>query len=206
MGLLKNLAYPGNITKKIISCFGQNTTKVGICIGTGNTVIKGVSVDGKRWPDQNWLDLIERFIGEGIKVVLFGGPKEKQERDARFNKLPRDSVMNLVGKVTLAESLEAISNCNLLIACDTGLGFCTGLMDVPSISLLGPSDPFLALPCGKYAECIYLDLDCSPCYGTVRMKDCKDRKCMKQITVDMVYEKVSKYCPDSKIFTKQGDF
>lgn len=122
-GLLKDLPYKGEITNRIKGAFRDNPI-IGICIGTGNTVIGGVSVNGKKWPDQYWISLIERFIYDGYKIVVFGGNKEKEERIREFDDLPNESVIDLVGKVKLSESLEAISNCDLLIAGDTGLGFC----------------------------------------------------------------------------------
>lgn len=187
-GLLKDLPYKGEITNRIKGAFRDNPI-IGICIGTGNTVIGGVSVNGKKWPDQYWISLIERFIYDGYKIVVFGGNKEKEERIREFDDLPNESVIDLVGKVKLSESLEAISNCDLLIAGDTGLGFCSALMDIPTLSLLGPSGPMLACPYGKYVDHIFLGLDCSPCYGTERMRDCKNRRCMNEITVEMVYER-----------------
>lgn len=187
-GLLTNLKHKGEITSQIKAKFGDNSV-IGICIGTGNTVIGGVSVNGKKWPDEHWIALIDRFLEDGYKVIIFGGKKEKEERIAAFESLPDDSVLDLVGKLQLSESLEAISCCDLLIAGDTGLGFCSALMDIPTLSLLGPSGPMLACPYGKYVDHIFLGIECSPCYGTERMRDCKNRKCMNNITVDMVYEK-----------------
>ena len=186
--LLSDLQFEGTVSEQIKSKLGDCKI-IGICIGTGNTVIGGVSVNGKKWPDDHWLQLIDRFISDGYKILIFGGNKEKQERDRAFDKLPKDSVLDLVGGLKLSESLEAIKSCDLLIAGDTGLGFCSALMDVPTISLLGPSGPDLAAPYGKYAEYIFLGLDCSPCYGTERMRDCQHRNCMRNITVDMVFDK-----------------
>lgn len=186
--LLADLHFEGRVTESIEKTLGSSK-RIGLSIGTGNTVIGGVSVNGKKWPDGHWLDLIDRFLQCGYKVVLFGGNKEKQERDEAFERLPTDSVMDLVGKLKLSESLEAIKACDLLIAGDTGLGFCSALMDIPTLSLLGPSGPDLAAPYGKYAEYIFLGLDCSPCYGTERMRDCPDRKCMNMITSEKVFEK-----------------
>ena len=196
ISLLKGLKHPGNVTKEIRSKFADDPL-IGVCIGTGNTVIGGVSVNGKKWPDDSWLELIHKFNSRGYKVLVFGGNKEKKERDTRFDDLPADCVMDFTGKLRLSETLEAIENCDLIIAADTGLGFCAALMDLPTLSLLGPSGPDLAAPYGKNAEYIFLGLDCSPCYGTERMRDCDNRKCMNQIAVDMVFEKglqmISKY-------------
>ena len=187
-GLLSDIAFHGTITKEIINRFGSKK-KIGICIGTGNTVVGGKSFNGKKWPDQYWLKLIDRFVNAGYAVIILGGNKEKKERDNKFNLIETNDVLDFVGSHKLYESLEAINNCDLLIAGDTGLGFCSALMDIPTLSLLGPSDPLLAAPYGKNAEYIFLSLDCSPCYGTERMRDCDNRKCMNQITVDMVFEK-----------------
>ena len=187
-GLLANLSFVGDISDQIEKQFGRNP-KVAICIGTGDTVVGGVSFNGKKWPDKYWLELIDNFTKSGIKIVLLGGGKEKEERNSKFEELSKESVLDLVGKVKLSGTLEAISKCDLLIAGDTGLGFCAAQMDIPTLSLLGPSDPNLAAPYGKYADYIYLGLECSPCYGTEKMRDCTYRKCMEHISVEEVYNR-----------------
>lgn len=186
--LLADLQFEGKVAAQIKTKFGDGK-KIGICIGTGNTVVGGVSVNGKKWPDDYWLQLIDKFVHEGYKILIFGGNKEKQERDNAFDQLPTDSVLDFVGSLKLSESLEAIKACDLLIAGDTGLGFCSALMDIPTLSLLGPSGPDLAAPYGKKTEYIFLGLDCSPCYGSERMRDCTHRKCMHLITPDTVFNK-----------------
>ena len=188
-GLLADLQFEGKVAEEIQTRMGKDTVKIGISIGTGNTVIGGISVNGKKWPDGHWLDLIRRMTGVGNKVLIFGGNKEKAERSPEFDELPKEDVLDLVGKLKLSESLEALHECDLFIAGDTGMGFCSALMDIPTLSLLGPSGPMLASPYGKKAEYIFLGLECSPCYGTERMRDCKDRKCMNLITPEMVFRK-----------------
>ena len=187
-GLLSSLNFKGIISSSIKGKF-ENNKVIGICIGTGNTIIQGTPINGKKWPDTYWIELIKKFIRNGYKIIILGGKKEKTERSDAFNDLSSDDVMDLVGQLKLEESLEAISQCDLLIAGDTGLGFCSALMDIPTLSLLGPSGPELAAPYGKNSEFIYLGLECSPCYGKLQMKECLDRKCMRNITVEMVYEK-----------------
>ena len=191
-GLLNDLQFKGKVAEQIRNALGKDSVKIGIAIGTGNTVIRGVSVNGKKWPDEHWLKLIDMILQAGHKVLLFGGNKEKKERSSGFEALPSEDVMDLVGKLQLSESLEALHECDLFIACDTGMGFCSALMDIPTISLLGPSGPMLASPYGTKAEYIFLGLDCSPCYGTERMRDCKNRRCMNEITPEMVFRKSMK--------------
>ena len=186
--LLTSVEFIGNI-KKIISSKFINETVIGVCIGTGNTIVNGIEISAKKWPDNYWIELIYKFLNCGYKIIILGGKKEKNERDKKFDDLPSESIIDFTGQLKLSESIEAISACDLLLAADTGLGFCAALMDIPTISLLGPSDPAMAAPYGKYAHYIFLGLPCSPCYGTKEMLQCKDRKCLKQITVNMVFEK-----------------
>ena len=186
--LLASITFPGVIGSNIKSSFGDSPV-IGICIGTGSTKISGQMVDGKKWPENSWLKLINTFIANDLKIILFGGNKELQERSLLFDQLNKECVLDYVGKLTLPETLEAVKHCDLLIAGDTGIGFCAALMDVPTLSLLGPSDPLLAAPYGRNAEYIFLGVECSPCYGSERMRNCSYRKCMEQITVNMVYEK-----------------
>ena len=83
--LLTELSYSGIVKKRISDAF-SNSKVIAICIGTGKTVIEGTSVNGKKWPDQYWLELIQMFINKGYKILILGGNKEKKERDKRFDK------------------------------------------------------------------------------------------------------------------------
>lgn len=184
---------PNTIISKTIRKMFIGERVIAICIGTGNTVINGKTIDGKNWGDEKWIALIKTLINRRYRIVLLGGNKELKERSIEYNLLDKNKVIDLVGKVSLTESLEAILSCDLLVACDTGLAFCAALLGKKTLSILGPSDPYIALPFGPFVDCVYLKTECSPCYGTECMVKCKDRRCLNDITLEMVYRKIQNF-------------
>ena len=192
-GLLSNFKYKTELSSEIGKFAKLKKGIICICIGTGSTMIQNQFIDGKNWGENKWIKLITELTNLNYGIVLLGGKKELDEMSPVFHSLIdiNDSIYNLVGKIDLLGSLEVINSANLLIACDTGLAFCAALMNKSVISLLGPSDPQLAQPYGENVHVIYLDYECSPCYGTEKMLNCNERKCMKDISVESVVSAVN---------------
>lgn len=201
--VLEGIALNTGIGKEIRERKERYNAVACLCTGTGSTLVNNQMINAKAWGDNKWLELIEQLTNKNIGIILLGGQKEKENRSPEFEMLSDEHIIDLTGKVDLVGSIEAIQNSDILIAADTGLSFCSALMNKPTLSLLGPSSPQLSLPCGKKVEYFYLTLDCSPCYGTERMAQCKDRKCMNNITVDMVCKKVLEMIQTEKITDRE---
>jgi ADP-heptose:LPS heptosyltransferase len=101
----------------------------------------GASGAHRRWPEDRFLALAEKILQKtDYKVILGGGPGEKQHiRDMR-EKLDPDRCCDSIG-VPLKPDSFIISQARLLITCDTGpmhIGFA---LKVPTVALFGPYDP-----------------------------------------------------------------
>ena len=173
-----------------------NTEKViAICIGTGEVSIKinkkNNSMDLKSWSYKSWIELTNIFLSndKNITVILLGGVKEALKIE-NFKLYPTDNIINLIGKLTIIESIAVIERANVIVGADTGLMHCAGILNKPCITLFGCTDYKEYLLYGENSHYIVSHEKCSPCFGTENMIMCKDKKCMKNITVDMVYNKI----------------
>jgi len=56
--------------------------------------------------------------------------------------------------------------------------------------LFGPESPAIFAPVGKDTRVVYSDYPCSPCLSAFnhRNSSCRDNHCLKNITVEQVYE------------------
>ena len=78
----------------------------------------------------------------------------------------------------------------IVVGADTGLMHCAGALGKSSLTLFGSTNPKEYLPFGKKSHYIYLNLECAPCFGTLNSVMCEQNKCMRLISVDVVYNKV----------------
>jgi lipopolysaccharide heptosyltransferase II len=94
---------------------------------------------------------------------------------------------DLVGKTTLAQLMEELRACRVLLTNDTGTMHLAAFLGVPTISLFGSTEPILTGPLGPNHRIIRHHVACSPCF----LRECPiDFRCMKAIGVPEVVEAV----------------
>jgi lipopolysaccharide heptosyltransferase I len=91
----------------------------------------------KLWPESHWLELAARAGANGYKVWMPWGSEEEKARarrlaqqDANIEVLPR---LSLVGLASMLLEVDGA------VAVDTGLGHLSAALDVPTVSLYGPT-------------------------------------------------------------------
>ena len=84
---------------------------VGIFIGGRRSI-------GKRWPKENFMQVITNLNTQSINLVVFVGPEEKDVIGYFKETLPRD--VSLVFEPSTRIFAALVSNCALFIACDSG--------------------------------------------------------------------------------------
>lgn len=136
----------------------------------------------KHWIESRWPVLAEAIMGRlGLPVVMLGGPADGEAAARLMAQSP--SMINLVGKYSLAQSAAVIEQSALLIGVDTGLTHMGIAFDVPTVALFGSTCPYQDTTRDS-ATVIYHRFDCSPCR---RRPSCEGRfDCMAAIEVDEV--------------------
>ncbi len=77
---------------------------------------------------------------EGHKLVLLGGPEEQKQGEALAQKLDQP-VVNLVGKLSLKQSLATVSQLSLMVGGDTGLMHIAAAAGCPTVTAFGRTPP-----------------------------------------------------------------
>jgi heptosyltransferase-1 len=97
----------------------------------------GTARPEKLWPEAHWLELAELAADAGYKVWLPWGNSVEQERARRIaagarncEVLPRLDLVGLAGLLLEVDGAVAV---------DTGLGHLSAALDVPTVSLYGPT-------------------------------------------------------------------
>lgn len=137
--------------------------------------------------------IMDYLTHHGYDVLLFGGGKEEfqiaQNWTERF-----PNTYNTIGKFTLREELDIISNLDLMISMDSSGLHMASLMGVRCLSLWGATHPYAGFTgYGQQAEdCIQVEHPNRPSsvYGN-KPCDCDGTEAIDLITPEMVIEKIT---------------
>lgn len=174
---------------------------VALVIGAGNvsTVDKGAGKvkkgegtiiyknTGKQWPFSNFISLANKLSSANCSVVLVGGAFEHNEIES----YPlNENVYDFTGKLSVSESVALINSAMVCVGGDTGLMHCAGMCNIKTVALFGCTGSDLYRPYGAGCHIVEARLSCAPCIGTKRIALCNTPKCMSEISVDKVFEKI----------------
>lgn len=181
--------------KKKIEHLNQKNKLIGICIGTNPVEqkkgFKRIPYEAKKWSLNNYINLIIK-LSKNHNVILIGGKKEEEEIKEFHNLLKSNNrIINFINKTTIMESAALINECDLVIGGDTGMLHIADALGKNTLTIFGPTDPYLVGPYSEKSTYINLNLECQYCYGTNRLYECTDRKCLTGITVDHIYNRIN---------------
>jgi ADP-heptose:LPS heptosyltransferase len=160
-------------------------------VSPSNSHQKRNIINYRAWENESWKELIEK-LQKNVQVVVIGNKGE----DEFFHKLKPypEGVVDLVGKTPLSDLIGVIDGACGLVATDTGTAHMASAVNTEVFALIGPTPADVTGPYQSPFNKVHIiskKLDCSPCYKTKVMKDCKDNICMKQISVDMVFDTIN---------------
>ncbi|HAT73248.1 MAG TPA: hypothetical protein DCS63_10580 [Elusimicrobia bacterium] len=192
----RNLALLSPLAENLKTAFpGLNTGAAAAPFGPADKITAGINAGSawptKRWPAANWARLIRRLAGPGGgRVLLVGGPGER-DWNAEIERLAGpEHCLNLTGKTTMPELMEAIRPLKVFISNDSGPMHIAAALGVPAVGIFGPTTRELGFfPYGGGNRVIETPLACRPCalHGS---RKCPRGHflCMRLLTVDEVYQ------------------
>ena len=146
----------------------------------------------KQWPAEKFGQLAARLIKDQEKrVVLLGSADDKPLAGIICGY--DDRIVDLTGKLGLEEAAAVVKELKLLVCNDGGPLHMAASLGVKTVSIFGPVDEkvYGPYPPGEKHGVVKKDLPCRPCYKNFRFNGCfNGRRCLKDVTVDEVYEKV----------------
>ncbi len=122
-------------------------------------------------------------------MILLGGPKEARELKERGIELPdSEHIHDFIGKTTIKQSLALLSISSLVAGSEGGMMHCAAGLGVKTLTVFGGSDHLQWRPAN--GDIIRLNLECSPCFASRRAAECKYHRCLDEISVEMVLNKI----------------
>ena len=149
-------------------------------------VFPGASLPEKRWPIENYCKVVRGLQEKGLGVVIVGGETECEVAGIIE---AETGCTNLVGKTSLAETGGVLVNMSLLITGDSALLHLAASLEVPTVSLFGPSNPKKWSPQGEQHKFLQEEFECVPCSRYGHIPSCPyDVKCLNTLAPEDVLD------------------
>jgi heptosyltransferase-1 len=128
----------------------------------------------KCWPEAYWYELAKKVSAEGYPILLPWGAEHEHERAKRI--AAECSTAIVLPKLRLAELATILSRAKAAVCVDTGLGHLTAALNIPAVTLYGPTNPALIGATGLSQKHLVANFPCAPC----KLKVCSYKKTTEQ--------------------------
>jgi heptosyltransferase II len=151
----------------------------------------------RRWPLENYVQLAEKLMQKGFRVLITGSDSDDWIRDS-FRFLP---VVDLVGKTSLVELTALYRRCDLVVTHDSGPLHLAVAAGTRVLALFGPTMPFEKVPRNEKVKVVWggKTLACRPCYDGKNYALCSDNQCLKSIHAEVVFRAVLELMKSKKL-------
>ena len=144
--------------------------------------------ESKLWPKERFARLADMIIDEYDARIIFTGGSEDRHIIQDIMSAMKGRALNLAGHTTLKMLAALYEKTVLVISTDTGPMHLAAAMETPVVAIFGPTAPWRTGPYGSGHRVVRADPECSPCFK----RQCETMDCMHQISVDQVFDAVSK--------------
>jgi heptosyltransferase-1 len=113
--------------------FSQSQTKENLMF------VHGTTWPTKHWPEPYWIELAKMVCEAGLKVIIPSGNQIEKERAERIAKISMQ--IEVLAKMNLTELAKVMAQTKAVVAVDTGLSHLAAALNIPTLTLYGPTDP-----------------------------------------------------------------
>jgi heptosyltransferase-2 len=148
----------------------------------------------RRWPAEHYVTLAQSLQSRGMEVVLIGGAEDAWVQPLFSAK----GCVDLIGRLSLPETLALLDEADLLVTHDTGPLHLGGITRTSVLGLFGPTDPRGRLPQRAGTAAIWggEGFACRPCYDGRSFAPCPANECLSRVLPDMVLAVAAKMLDD----------
>jgi ADP-heptose:LPS heptosyltransferase len=150
----------------------------------------------RRWPPQRYVELAQRLLERypDLFIGFTGAPSEAALNNQLADEVGSSRVIPLAGKTTLRQVLVLYTRSAILVTNDSGPAHFASMTPIRVVTLFGPETPALFGERSPNAAALWAGIACSPCVNAYnnRQSVCRNNLCMQAITVDDVFEKVTR--------------
>jgi ADP-heptose:LPS heptosyltransferase len=143
----------------------------------------GAGTAAKRWPPAHWKALIARFLDDGWRVIVIGGP---EDADAARVLEPHARLRDWTGRMTVPQTTAFLERADLFLGADSGPSHLAACAGTPSVVLFsGTNRAGQWRPWSRRSLVLQHHVPCRPCHHKVC--PLADHPCMSGLSPDRVY-------------------
>ncbi len=151
----------------------------------------------RRWPEDNFAEVLSRFLAAYRQhVILVGSGKDRPVAAAMRARLNDRRVLDFSGKLSVTQFASLLEGAKLLITNDGGPLHLAAAVKTRTISFFGPETPVIYGPRGEGHTVFFTNIECSPCINVHDRKSVRcywtKPKCLETIRPDEVFRAVER--------------
>ena len=139
----------------------------------------GAGWETKRWFPERWAEAIRKAALQGAFPLLLWGNKAEKRLAEEVGSKTGVEVAPFLG---IKEVIALIRSASLLVSGDTFALQVACALDIPVVSIFGPTSPLRNGPFRPRDKVIFHKQDCSPCYK----RNCRTLECLRALSSDEV--------------------
>ncbi len=174
-----------DITKKEIE---QNT----VLIHPGVSLLSVKKNMIKTIPAEKWAEVVNKLAEAGKKVILAGGPDDKETIETIVKLVPQEKYVNMFGKTkNLKELAELISGAEKFLCSDSAPLHIAVALGIKTYVIFGSTDDKKLIPHNNKVIPIKANCSCplQPCLWEKRQTTCEALSCLN-LSADEIVDKV----------------
>jgi ADP-heptose:LPS heptosyltransferase len=143
----------------------------------------------RRWLSERFEAVALYFARKGYHVLFVGNSDERPYVQSVMDRMndKSDRIHNVAGRFALSEFLALLQECDALLTTDSGIMNFAYALDVPTVSLWGPSNSIQYHVDKGSTHALWKSVYCSPCIHRFLFPPCGGKNiCMGLIEVDEV--------------------
>ncbi len=161
---------------------GGNENRKPVARSPYAVLVPGARWKTKIWPAGNFGSLASKLP---FGSVVIGSSADRAIADAVVSHSDGKAI-SVAGQTSLQQLIEIMRSSEMVITNDSGPMHIAAALNIPVIAIFGPTSPERTGPYGKGNLVLQSEAACVPCFK----RECVDTHCMKEITPEMVYQKV----------------
>lgn len=161
--------------------FGADSPILAVHLGAGTAA--------KRWSPSRWRALVGKFLADGWRVVLIGGPEDVEAGAT----VPRhDRLRDWTGRLSVTQTAALLERAELFIGADSGPSHLAASAGVPSVVLFSGTNRVAQWrPWSRRSLVLRHPVSCRPCHHKVC--PLADHPCMSGLDPDRVYRAAKRW-------------
>ena len=185
--------------KNFLSDAGINESELVIGFHPGCATLKNHIK--RRWEPEKFAELGKKLINvHSAKILIFGGPDEIELKE-QINSLINSDKVYIIYAESLSKSSAIMKRCNVFVTNDSSQMHIAAALGQYVVAIIGPTNQNYIYPWKTEHQIVTLNLDCSPCFfyspqPLICTRTDVKFKCIKELTVEMVYSSVLKHLPN----------